>query len=111
MYAQFFNLTILQPKQELSWPCYECPSKFKSSEELQNHLTVHDDFKDENIRPRKKTLKNVKRLFKKYQTEAVECNVCKEVFHQYNYNFLRSHLNQKHSISKETVEDYFSIVE
>lgn len=110
-YAKFFNLTILQPKQEFSWPCYECPAKFRSSEELQNHLSVHDDIKDENTKPKKKNFKYVKRLFKKYQTEAVECNICKDVFYQYNYNFLKTHIGQKHGISKESVENYFSIVE
>lgn len=84
---------------------------FRSSEELQKHLAVHDDIKDENTKPKKKSLKNVKRLFIKYQTEAVECNVCKEIFYQYNYNFLKTHIAQRHGISKESVENYFSIVE
>lgn len=104
-------MTVLQPKQDLSWPCYECTAKFKSSEELQNHLYIHDDIKDENTKPKKK-IKNInKRLFKKYQTEAVECNDCKEVFYQYTYNFLKEHISQRHGVSKESVENYFSIVE
>lgn len=110
-YAQFFKLVALKPKQELSWPCFECSAKFSSSEELQNHLSVHDQIKDENTRPKKRNSKNVKTLYKSDQAAAVECNICKEVFYQYNYNYLKSHVTQKHGVSKELVENHFTIIE
>lgn len=104
-------MTILKPKQELSWPCFECSAKFRTTDELQKHLSVHDDIKDENTRPKKKNPKNFKRFFKSDQAAVVECNICKEIFYQYTCNFLKSHIMQKHGISKEIVENYFTIIE
>lgn len=103
-------MPLLEPRETHSWPCYECSEKFASSEELQNHLNVHDEEKDENTRPRKKSSKNKRRLMKKCQTEAVECNVCSEIFFQYSYNLLKSHVMEKHNFSQGAVEDYFSVV-
>ncbi|CAH1998931.1 unnamed protein product [Acanthoscelides obtectus] len=109
-YAQYFSLPVLQPPEpEPSWPCYECPQKFISSEELQNHLNVHD-VKDENIKPKlRRILKNRKRPLKKYYTEALECKICEERFYQYSYNTLRSHLSDKHKFCKGFVEDHFTV--
>ncbi|KAJ8941230.1 hypothetical protein NQ318_015662 [Aromia moschata] len=109
-YAQYFGLPMLQPQEVRSWPCYECPAKFSSSEELQKHLNVHDEEKDENTRPRRKLPKNKRRLLKKCQTEVVECNICKEIFFQYNYNSLKHHITEKHNFKQGVVEDYFAIV-
>ncbi|MEQ2182861.1 hypothetical protein GOODEAATRI_026651, partial [Goodea atripinnis] len=51
-YADFVNQKIhdvtdeerkaLQ-EQEWNWPCYECNRRFVSSEQLQQHLNMHDD--------------------------------------------------------------------
>ncbi|TRY94913.1 hypothetical protein DNTS_023646 [Danionella cerebrum] len=30
-------------EQEKNWPCYECNRRFMSSEQLQEHLNMHDD--------------------------------------------------------------------
>lgn len=30
-------------EQENNWPCYECNRRFVSSEQLQQHLNMHDD--------------------------------------------------------------------
>lgn len=30
-------------EQEKNWPCYECNRRFVSSEQLQQHLNMHDD--------------------------------------------------------------------
>lgn len=30
-------------EQEKNWPCYECNRRFMSSEQLQQHLNMHDD--------------------------------------------------------------------
>nr|XP_023013999.1 PR domain zinc finger protein 10-like [Leptinotarsa decemlineata] len=109
-YAELYNLAVLKPKEERTWPCYECTLKFECSEELQNHLNIHDDDGDENIKPKRKLNRNKKRFFKRYQTETVECNVCQEVFFQYNYSFLKLHVIQKHGFTKGTVEDYFTVV-
>ena len=32
----------------LKWPCYECDKKFRTSAQLQKHLSVHDDTLHEN---------------------------------------------------------------
>lgn len=29
--------------QDLPWPCYECPQKFRTAALLQNHLNEHDE--------------------------------------------------------------------
>ncbi|KAG5897474.1 hypothetical protein JTB14_031100 [Gonioctena quinquepunctata] len=108
-YGEFYNLPVLKPREERTWPCYECSLKFECSEALQKHLNIHDDEKDENTKPRKK-MRNKKRFFKKYQSEAVECNICQEIFFQYNYSLLKLHLIQKHAYTKGSVEDYFTIV-
>ncbi|XP_057653283.1 PR domain zinc finger protein 10-like [Diorhabda carinulata] len=105
LYAQYYDLPTFQPIKELSWHCYECPTKFETSEELQIHLDTHDTVKDENIKPRKK-----KYFHKKIQNDTVECQICHEMFFQYNYNFLKLHINQKHQLPKGTVEEYFTIV-
>ncbi|KAJ8928027.1 hypothetical protein NQ314_019438, partial [Rhamnusium bicolor] len=109
-YAQYFDLPVLQPREVHSWPCYECSAKFTSSEELQKHLNIHDEEKDENTKPRKKLSRNKRRLLKKCQTEAVECNICTEMFFQYNYNSLKNHLFEKHHFNHGVVGDYFSII-
>ncbi|CAG9819415.1 unnamed protein product [Phaedon cochleariae] len=110
VYAQYYNLPVLQPHEQLTWPCYECPSKFESSEELQKHLNIHDDDRDDNIKPRRKLMRSKKRFFKKYQSDAIECNICEEVFLQYNYCFLKLHLVQKHGFVKGNVEESFTVV-
>lgn len=109
-YGQFYNLPVLQPIQELAWPCYECSFKFESSEELQKHLDTHDKEKDENSRPKKKIMHRIKRKLLKNHYDAVECQLCQEMFFQYNYNSLRLHVLQKHERAKGTVEEYFTIV-
>lgn len=47
MYAAKRKLTALQPtaEDESTWPCFECPLRFTSSDELQKHLNVHDENK------------------------------------------------------------------
>lgn len=30
-------------EQEKNWPCYECNRRFVSSEQLQQHLNMHDE--------------------------------------------------------------------
>ncbi|KAJ8920156.1 hypothetical protein NQ315_011817 [Exocentrus adspersus] len=109
-YANYFNLPLLEPQEVHNWPCYECSEKFTSSVELQNHLNVHDEVKDENTRPRKKLSRSKRRLMKWCQTEAVECNVCSEIFFQYSYNLLKNHVVEKHNLSNASVEDHFSVV-
>ncbi|XP_029027294.1 PR domain zinc finger protein 10 [Betta splendens] len=51
-YAEFVNKKIhdvteeerkVLREQEKNWPCYECNRRFVSSEQLQQHLNMHDD--------------------------------------------------------------------
>ncbi|KAG5844552.1 hypothetical protein ANANG_G00163700 [Anguilla anguilla] len=51
-YAEFVNQKIhditdeerkVMREQEKNWPCYECNRRFMSSEQLQQHLNMHDD--------------------------------------------------------------------
>ena len=39
-------------EQEKNWPCYECNRRFVSSEQLQQHLNMHDDKLDYVSKPR-----------------------------------------------------------
>ncbi|XP_072378208.1 PR domain zinc finger protein 10-like [Diabrotica undecimpunctata] len=103
VYAEFYDLPRLQPKQDFCWPCYECSLIFNSSNELQKHLDTHDKEKDENVKPKKKKLF----FFKKFHNEAVECQICYETFFQCNHNFLKQHILHKHQLAKGTVEECF----
>ncbi|XP_026879498.2 PR domain zinc finger protein 10 isoform X1 [Electrophorus electricus] len=60
-YAEFVNKKIHDiteeerkalREQEKNWPCYECSRRFMSSEQLQQHLNMHDDKLDLVQRPR-----------------------------------------------------------
>uniref|UniRef100_A0A671KWA9 PR domain zinc finger protein 10 n=1 Tax=Sinocyclocheilus anshuiensis TaxID=1608454 RepID=A0A671KWA9_9TELE len=51
-YAEFVNQKVhdvtdeerkVLREQEKNWPCYECNRRFMSSEQLQQHLNMHDD--------------------------------------------------------------------
>lgn len=37
-----FFFSVLR-EQEKNWPCYECNRRFVSSEQLQQHLNMHDE--------------------------------------------------------------------
>ncbi|KAG5269059.1 hypothetical protein AALO_G00197830 [Alosa alosa] len=60
-YAEFVNQKIhdvteeerkVLREQEKNWPCYECNRRFMSSEQLQQHLNMHDDKLDLVNRPK-----------------------------------------------------------
>ncbi|KAM7412701.1 hypothetical protein PAMA_020195 [Pampus argenteus] len=60
-YAEFVNQKIhdvteeerkVLREQEKNWPCYECNRRFVSSEQLQQHLNMHDDKLNSVTRPR-----------------------------------------------------------
>ncbi|XP_030620653.1 PR domain zinc finger protein 10 isoform X1 [Chanos chanos] len=60
-YAEFVNQKIhdvteeerkVLREQEKNWPCYECNRRFMSSEQLQQHLNMHDDKLDFAQRPK-----------------------------------------------------------
>uniref|UniRef100_A0A8C7IEL4 PR domain zinc finger protein 10 n=1 Tax=Oncorhynchus kisutch TaxID=8019 RepID=A0A8C7IEL4_ONCKI len=60
-YAEFVNQKIhdvtdeerkVLREQEKNWPCYECNRRFMSSEQLQQHLNMHDDKLDCVTRPK-----------------------------------------------------------
>ena len=40
------NCSVIVPvedESQLQWPCYECTKRFRTSADLQKHLSVHDD--------------------------------------------------------------------
>ncbi|CDQ94847.1 unnamed protein product [Oncorhynchus mykiss] len=60
-YAEFVNQKVhdvtdeerkVLREQEKNWPCYECNRRFMSSEQLQQHLNMHDDKLDCVTRPK-----------------------------------------------------------
>lgn len=60
-YAEFVNQKVhdvteeerkVLREQEKNWPCYECNRRFVSSEQLQQHLNMHDDKLDYVTKPR-----------------------------------------------------------
>ncbi|XP_046892312.1 PR domain zinc finger protein 10 isoform X2 [Hypomesus transpacificus] len=60
-YAEFVNQKVhnvteeerkVLREQEKNWPCYECNRRFVSSEQLQQHLNMHDDKLDYVSKPR-----------------------------------------------------------
>lgn len=112
MYATRHKLPYLIAPEDRSWSCFECSAAFGNSEELQKHLDIHDDIKDENIRPKKKYLKNnhKKKLVAK-SNSAVKCNNCNELFIQPGKLALRQHLIEKHLCSGlDIIDQYFSLV-
>ncbi|XP_061538343.1 PR domain zinc finger protein 10 isoform X3 [Phycodurus eques] len=60
-YAEFVNQKLhsvteeerkVLREQEKNWPCYECSRRFVSSEQLQQHLNMHDNMLHSASRPR-----------------------------------------------------------
>ncbi|GLV35984.1 uncharacterized protein CBL_09798 [Carabus blaptoides fortunei] len=74
-YAVKRKLTALQPtaEDESSWPCFECPLRFTSSDELQKHLNVHDENKDDVLKPRVKKIG-------RYKRRPIDCPQCSRSF-------------------------------
>lgn len=66
-YAEKHGLVPLKPnyEEENPWPCFECSQRFPSSEEFQKHLNLHDDVKNENVRPKKKHVRLRKKVLVK----------------------------------------------
>lgn len=98
------------PEEEKTWPCYECTEKFVSSEDLQEHLNIHDgEIEKEENKWKKKNLKYRKKITK--TSEALQCNNCNELFVQPGKIALRQHLIEKHLLSGlDLIEQYFSSV-
>jgi hypothetical protein len=110
-YAIRHELSVLVPEEEKSWSCFECSERFATSNELQEHLNVHDVVKDENTKPRKKSLKNKRKAVAKTGSEALQCNNCNELFVQPGKVALRQHLIEKHLLSGlDLIDQYFSSV-
>lgn len=112
IYAAQHKLPFLVAPEDKSWSCYECSAAFGNSEELQKHLDIHDDIKDENVRPKKKHLKsNHKKKLMAKSNSAVKCNDCNELFIQPGKLALRQHLIEKHLCSGlDEIDQYFSLV-
>lgn len=76
LYAAKRKLPTLQPsttEEDNPWPCFECTLKFTTSEELQKHLNVHDDTKEETNKTRVKKITRFKR-------RPVDCPHCSRSF-------------------------------
>ncbi|KAJ3660901.1 hypothetical protein Zmor_005328 [Zophobas morio] len=109
-YATRHKLSVLIPDEDKSWPCFECPETFSSSEELQKHLNVHDGDEEDTVK-KKKNLKNNKKKVATKNGEALQCNNCNELFLQPGKIALRQHLIEKHLLSGlDMIDQYFSSV-
>ncbi|KAK9877045.1 hypothetical protein WA026_016074 [Henosepilachna vigintioctopunctata] len=110
LYANRHNLSVLEKHNEdEQWPCFECTEQFPTSQDLQNHLNLHDD-KKEKLKFRKRIWKSKRKLIKMATTEACQCRICQQVFNPPNYGILKKHLLTKHSINDKSVEDHFFII-
>ncbi|XP_021939683.1 zinc finger protein 716-like [Zootermopsis nevadensis] len=94
---------------EHMWPCFEYNEKFVSSEELQKHLNVHDNEREEDGEPKKSKSKKSGRTFrrkgvshftpKKFKSDGdkrtelspYQCHVCHRAF-PCNYSLKRHQL-------------------
>lgn len=113
-YAGEYNLEVLKPAPNKSWPCFECSEKFATSNELQDHVDIHDLENDENLRPKKRNgSKKLKSTIKskKSQIEIVECNVCQAVLNGgIGYLALKRHIVDYHKSSVVNIADHFTIL-
>ncbi|RZF48224.1 hypothetical protein LSTR_LSTR006191 [Laodelphax striatellus] len=98
-YAAKRNLPLLQPPviEKTYWSCFECNQKFKSSEELQKHLNVHESEREvrnfELMKTRSASKRNGLQLAlreksqniddpppKKQRPTSFECSACSRSF-------------------------------
>lgn len=121
-YARTYNLAHLEPdahellavyEKTHQWPCYECDEKFKTSDELQFHLNVHDTDRipiastEVNAgdgsgtttarKKRKRTVRRFRLSQRKMSGPTVRyaCCYCSEVFPKFSN--LKRHNEQAHS--------------
>lgn len=110
IYANQHNLPALEKKiVEEQWLCFECTEYFATSEDLQKHLSVHEE-RGESVKFRKKNWKSKKKLLKVAITEAWQCKICEEVFNPPKYSVLRQHLSKKHNECNDNVEENFLLI-
>lgn len=113
-YAKKYNLPLLEPSKEekMSWNCYECNASFESSKDLQEHLNVHDEDKDENTKPKKRFHIKRKLLLRKnyLKKEPLECTLCTEAIFFPKFTALRRHLSTCHDINETSVYQYFKAI-
>ncbi|XP_066252945.1 PR domain zinc finger protein 10-like [Euwallacea similis] len=109
-YASQFKLEVLKPIENKPWPCYECPEKFSTCDELQRHFDVHD--KENTKLKRKGTKKHNSRSRPiKTQIEFIECNLCQTVLNgSTNYFALKRHLVENHQSQEINIEEHFTIL-
>lgn len=99
----------MSPSEEKNtWHCFECNQSFATSQLLQKHLNVHDDCKDENLKPKKRLIR--KKFVKNRQKfDILQCNECKESFCNPKHSILKDHMIA-HSYGDATVEDKFTVI-
>ncbi|KAH1009883.1 hypothetical protein HUJ04_002184 [Dendroctonus ponderosae] len=107
-YAKQFNLEILKPAKKL-WSCSECAEKFSTSDELQEHFTVHDIESEDGKKSKRKYRKVAQS--KKPQINIVECNICGQMFNgNAGYTVLKYHITEKHKAESVKIGQQFSVV-
>ncbi|XP_044754633.1 PR domain zinc finger protein 10-like [Coccinella septempunctata] len=109
-YANQYNLPVLEKKlTEEQWPCFECNEHFPTSQELQNHLNIHDE-SGEPTKCRKKNWKSKKKLLKVSITEAWQCKICDQVFNPPKLSALKQHYLVKHNGPDDNIEENFVVI-
>ncbi|KAI8478348.1 PR domain zinc finger protein 10 [Branchiostoma belcheri] len=78
-------------EREATWPCFECPRKFMSSEQLQRHLAVHEKVITVRRRRWGKGRRGRRRKVPAGDRDNLECDVCHKVF-------LRAYSLQRHQV-------------
>ncbi|XP_055916707.1 PR domain zinc finger protein 10-like [Eupeodes corollae] len=90
-YAEKYNLPILKPSLEETqkkyefdnpWMCFECDQRFRTSQEMQTHLKVHD-LEDASCIISKRKIKRKRIKFKKISElpkNSSRCLICFKVF-------------------------------
>ncbi|KAI8484193.1 PR domain zinc finger protein 10 [Branchiostoma belcheri] len=63
-------------EREATWPCFECPRKFMSSEQLQRHLAVHEKVITVRRRRWGKGRRGRRRKVPAGDRDNLECDVC-----------------------------------
>lgn len=93
-------------EEKNTWHCFECNQSFSTSQLLQKHLNVHDDCKDENLKPKKRFLR---KKFIKKKCEVLQCNECKETFYNAKPNIIKDHMIV-HGYGDATIEEKFTTI-
>ncbi|KAL3268921.1 hypothetical protein HHI36_008008 [Cryptolaemus montrouzieri] len=111
LYANQHSFPVLEKDtMEEEWPCFECTEQFPTSQDLQNHLNMHDENKKEKMKFKRRMWRSKNKLVKVATTEACQCRICQQIFNPPKYSALKNHLVSKHNLVDKCVEEHFFIV-